>query len=148
MKPIGIASLHIFKENSLKLSPKNESPWGPVKEDTSKVHSANANWPPIMKTAWCQVLESTVQTKPKYPLSSRAASDRVKVILVLGTRQRPPRGLCRFWHPKGHSSDHLGNWDRSRGRTSLNWVNSSRRNSLQVTHTLLINTKLCKNTQR
>ena len=73
MKPTGIASLSIFSKKIhwswvLKMS-HHEA--GSSECATSKVHSTNANWPPIMKTPWCQVLESTVQTKPKYPLFSQ-----------------------------------------------------------------------------
>lgn len=102
-KPIGIASLSIFSKKIhwswvLKMS-HHEARSSECA--TSKVHSANANWPPIMKTAWCQVLESTVQTKPKYPLSSQSCFWQGQGNSGARTWQRPPRGLCRILTSQG-----------------------------------------------
>lgn len=72
------------------------------------------------------------QTKHKEPLPSQSCSDRVKVSLVLehdGGHLSDPTGC---WPPKGHSRDHLGNWDKSRERVGLSGCNSSRRNYFQV----------------
>ena len=121
MKPKGIASLSIFSKKIhwswvLKMS-HHEA--GSSECATSKVHSTNANWPPIMKTAWCQVLESTVQTKPKYPLFSQRCFWLGQGKSGANDRDHPGDSVG-FWYPEGHSSDHLVNWDKSRERTSLN----------------------------
>lgn len=60
---------HSFKENSLKLSPKYKSSWGRVKWMCyfSKICATKVNWSPIMGTAWCQVLGSTMVNKTETP---------------------------------------------------------------------------------
>lgn len=63
----------------------------------------------------------------------RGASDRIKVSLILEHNRGHLSNPTGWWHPKGHSGDHLGHWDKSRERAGLNCVNSSRRNCFQVT---------------
>ena len=64
------------------------------------------------------------------PCPLRASSDRSLGLENDRDRLWDPAGS---WHPEGHSRDPLGNRDKSRERTSMNWVNSSRRNCFQVT---------------
>lgn len=63
----------------------------------------------------------------------RAASDRVKVSLLLEHDRGHLSDPTGCWPPKGHSRDHLGDWDKSRERAGFPGSNSSRRNYFQVT---------------
>lgn len=140
--PLALYSQTYVQRNSLKMNPNYKSSWGKVKWNEISLVLFQSFTQQVLTGhllceqhgARCSGLQWwTNRNTLLHPRLLRAASDRVKVSLILSHDRSCLCNPAGCWHPKGHSRDHLGNWDKNRERAGLNGFSSSRTNCFQIT---------------